>query len=200
MEARTGLPIALMLCLGLILSGCAAAVVGGAAAGGAVAVQERGFGDAISDTTIRAEINGLWAQERLSYFSNLNLQVQEGRVLVSGAVTDPDQRAKAIELTRKVKGVREVYNEIDVTNEGGLGVYARDSAIVTELNSRMLFDGNIRSGNFSVEAVNGTVYLLGVARTQDELDRVLTIARNIRGVRRVVNHVILKDDPRRRPA
>jgi osmotically-inducible protein OsmY len=68
---------------------------------------------------------------------------------------------------------------------------------VTELRSRLLFAKNIQSVNYSIEAVNGTVYLLGVAQDQAELDRVLDVARNVNYVRRVVSHVLMKDDPRR---
>ncbi|MEL0012970.1 MAG: hypothetical protein VW881_06050, partial [Alphaproteobacteria bacterium] len=43
----------------------------------------------------------------------------------------------------------------------------------------------------------GTVYLLGVAQDREELDRVFRVTRSIPNVKRVVSHVILKDDPRR---
>ena len=40
--------------------------------------------------------------------------------------------------------------------------------------------------------MNGVVYFLGVARSQEELDKVLTLARQMEGVRKVVNHVFIK--------
>jgi hypothetical protein len=81
----------------------------------------------------------------------------------------------------------------------GTGVvdYARDTAISTELKGRMLFAKEIQSVNYSLEVVNGSVYLIGVAQTETELDRVLNLARNIRNVKRVVHYVLMKDDPRR---
>jgi len=45
--------------------------------------------------------------------------------------------------------------------------------------------------------VNGTVYLLGVFTDAAEHDRVLGIARSQSSIRRVVSHVIARDDPRR---
>ena len=91
----------------------------------------------------------------------------------------------------------EVINEIEVTDEGGIGAYARDTAIVTELRSKLLFGKDIQSVNYSIESVNNVVYLLGVAQDQAELDKAIDIARNVRYVRRVVSHVLMKDDPRR---
>jgi osmotically-inducible protein OsmY len=189
-------PVLLMLAAGA-LQGCVAAAVGAGATAGVAATEERGIKGAVSDTGIRAEINHYWLQKDEKLFINCNLQVQEGRVLVTGAVKDPDTRAEAIQLAWKAKGVREVINEIEVTNEGGFGNYARDTAIVTELRSKLLFAKDIQSVNYSIESVNGVVYMLGVAQNQTELDKAINIARNVNYVRRVVSHVLLKDDPRR---
>jgi osmotically-inducible protein OsmY len=195
--ARAMLLPALLMLAGGALQGCVAAAVGAGATAGVAASQERGLKGATSDTGIRAEINHYWLQKDEKLFLNCNLQIHEGRVLVTGAVKDADTRAEAIQLAWKAKGVREVINEIEVTNEGGVGAYARDTAIVTELRSRLLFAKDIDSVNYSIESVNGVVYMLGVAQSQAELDKALNIARNVNYVRRVVSHVLLKDDPRR---
>ena len=165
-------------------------------------LQERGLGGVASDTGLRATINAAWLRHDASLFVHLNLQVHEGRVLVTGALADEDLRAAAIGLAWAAvgldeRGAGEVINEVEITDEGGLLAYGRDTAIVTEINSRLLFERRVRSFNYSVEAVNGTLYLLGVAHDQAELDRVLAIARKVARVRAVTSHVLLKDDPRR---
>ena len=195
--ARTMLVPALLILAAGAMQGCVAAAVGTAATAGVAATEERGIKGAVSDTSIRAEINHYWLQKDEKLFSDCNLQIQEGRVLVTGAVKDPDTRAEAIQLAWKAKGVREVINEVEVTNQGGIGNYARDTAIVTELRSKLLFAKDIQSVNYSIESVNGVVYMLGVAQSQTELDKAINIARNVNYVRRVVSHVLLKDDPRR---
>lgn len=186
------------MALTLPLGGCVAAAVGGGAAAASGAVQERGIKGTMNDTGIRAEITDLWLKKKASYLSDLNLQVHEGRVLVTGAVADPDERAEAIQLAWKAEGVKEVINEVEVTDKGGIGAYARDTVILTEFNARLLAAEKIDSLNYSAEAVYGTLYLLGVAHTPQELDRVVAIARNIRNVRKVVSHVVMQDDPRRK--
>ena len=195
--ARTMLVPTLLILAASALQGCVAAAVGAGATAGVAATEERGIKGAVSDTSIRAEINHYWLQKDEKLFADCNLQIQEGRVLVTGAVKDPDTRAEAIQLAWKAKGVREVINEVEVTNQGGIGNYARDTAIVTELRSRLLFAKDIQSVNYSIESVNGVVYMLGVAQNQTELDKAINIARNVNYVRRVVSHVLLKDDPRR---
>jgi len=184
----------------LALAGCIeTAVVGGAAAVGSTALQDRGVKGAAIDLGIRSEINDLWFKDENGQvlMRDLNLQVQEGRVLVSGEVANADLRARAVQLAWKASGVREVLNEVEVGNSGGLRTYWTDSKIVRELEARMLLEKGVTSPNYSVESYNGTVFLIGVAQDQTELNRVLQLARNISSVKKVVNHVLLKDDPRR---
>ncbi|MDP6469293.1 MAG: BON domain-containing protein [Pirellulaceae bacterium] len=45
---------------------------------------------------------------------NLDLQVEDGAVYLKGFVSEREQRRKAIEAARHVKGVKQVYNEIEV--------------------------------------------------------------------------------------
>ena len=182
----------------LALSGCLAAAVTGGAAVGTTALQERGVKGAVADTSIRAEINHYWLDKDHKFFIDLNLQVYEGRVLVSGVTKEEQERADAIQLAWKAKGVREVINEVEV-NPNGTGIvdYARDTAISTELKSRMLFNRDILSVNYSIEVVNGSVFVIGVAQSDRELNRVLYTARNIGNVKRVISHVLMKDDPAR---
>ncbi len=179
------------------LGGCVATAVGAGAVVGDTAMQDLGIKGAVSDNTIRAEINHYWLEKDHRMWMALNLQVYEGRALVSGTVPNADERADAISLAWKAKGVREVIDEVEVTNEGGIVDYARDTKIQTELNAQILFAKGVESVNYSVEVVNGVVYLLGVAQNQAELDKVLNIARNLGDVKKVVSHVLLKDDPRR---
>jgi osmotically-inducible protein OsmY len=189
--------LAYLLVGALALQGCASVLIGAGATVGVTAAQERGVKGAISDTGIRAEINHLWLQKNHQIFIDINLQIHEGRVLVTGATKDSQLRADAIQLAWRASGVREVINEVEITDEGGVVNYARDTAINTELRARLLFAKDVDSINYSIETVNGAVYVLGVAQDKNELERVIEIARNVANVRRVVSYVLLKDDPRR---
>jgi osmotically-inducible protein OsmY len=169
--------------------------VGAAATGGVVLAQERPAKEAVSDTAIRLSINDLWLKEDLDLYQRLGLSVNEGRVLVTGLVPSQEDRLTAIRLVWQVDGVREVINEIEVAESEGISGYARDVWISTQLRSRLTFDTSIRAVNYSVETVGGTIYLMGIAQDQAELDRVIGHARQIPYVRRVVSHVRMKDDP-----
>ncbi len=181
--------------VGLNLPACApvTVAVGAGAAVGVAAAQEKGVSAAADDVRIRAEINGLWLQTDENLLYDIELQVQERRVLLTGSVDDPELRLKAVRLCWQVDGVEEVINEIEIADKSGFTNYTRDAQISTELRSTMLVDQDIRSINYSIETVNQTIFLMGVARSQDELDRVIDHARNIEYVRRVRNYVRVKE-------
>ncbi|WP_255448489.1 BON domain-containing protein [Telmatospirillum sp. J64-1] len=176
---------------------CVPVVVGAGATAGVAAVQERGFSGAVDDTRIRAEINHLWFQHSEEIFRKVDLRITEGRVLLTGQVPTPEDRVDAVRLAWQANGVREVLNEIQVGETSGLMDMGRDSIIANRLRTRLLTDSAIRNVNYSVDTVNGVVYIMGLAQDQEELDRVIGHARSIPNVRQVVSHVVLRDDPAR---
>lgn len=190
---RVMVPLALVLALG----GCVGAAVGAAATGATVAAQERSVGDAVDDLTIRTTLNKLFFDESVDLFNQVSFSVVEGRVLLKGAVERPDHRIKATQLAWRAAGVREVINEIQVTDQGGIVDYAKDTWISAQLKTKMMFAKDVLSINYSVETVNGTIYLMGIAQDQKELDRVIALARDVPDVVEVVSHVVPKDDPSR---
>jgi osmotically-inducible protein OsmY len=182
------------------LSACSATGVAvGAGAGAAVAAsQERGLTGTMKDTRIRAAINILWLKQDSDMYSGLGLAVHEGRVLATGVVRSEEERAVAVRLAWQATGVKEVINEIAVVPSGRTKDYARDTWITAQLKTKFLFDKAVTAINYSVNTVNYTVYLFGIAQDKVELERVINHARNVKFVRRVVNHVLLKSDPRRK--
>ena len=185
--------------LALLLGGCTAgtAVVGAGATVGLAAAQERSVGHAVDDTTIQIQINHLLLQKSQRLFSNVDLEVVEGRVLMTGTVPTAEDRVDAVRLAWQAKGVTEVLNELQVTDKSGLMSYAKDVWISTQMRGKLIGDSHIVDINYSVDTVNGTLYLMGIAQDQGELDRVVQHGRTIRGVTQVVSHVQMKDDPRR---
>ena len=196
---RTGAFVALLaLAAGsLALSGCAELIVGSAATTGITIAEERSVGDAVDDLTIRAELNHLFFQKDVELYQNVSFSVFEGRVLLKGSVPTPEDRIEALRVAWQAAGIREVINELQVTDEGGILDYARDTWISAQFKGRLLVDGGVLSINYSIETVNGTVYLLGIAQDEAELVRVIEHARGIEDVKQVVSHVVVKDDPRR---
>jgi len=192
--ARLGLVVALPI-LG---TGCVSLAVGGAAVGGVAAVEERSIGTQVDDRTLYFRVNDKLLAQSGDLFRRVNVEVNEGRVLLTGNVPRPEDKVTASDLSWQVGGVKEVLNELVVSDRSELRDYPKDAWISAQLKTKMLTDTKVLQINYSVETINGVVYLLGIAQTQEELDHVVNHARNISGVQRVVSYVRLKDDPKRR--
>jgi len=194
------LRVALILALPGLGSGCVGLAIGGAAAGGVAAVEERSLGTQIDDRTLYLKVNDKLLAQSGELFRKVNVEVNEGRVLLTGNVPKPEDRVSAADLSWQVMGVKEVLNELVVTDRSELKDYPRDAWITTQLKTKLLADTKVLQINYSIETINGVVYLIGIAQSQEELDHVVNHARNVAGVQRVVSYVRLKDDPKRRGA
>ena len=177
----------------LSLPGCASAVVGGAAATGVAAYQERGLEGVAKDFKIQAAIMDLWFKHDHTLVAKLGIEVYEGRVLLTGAIADEQIRADAVRLAWTAAGVNEVINEVQIAEAGGVANLARDSWITSQLKSKITFDKDVLAINYSIETVNGIVYLIGIAQHQAELNRVIAHTRTIEYVSKIVSHVRVKD-------
>lgn len=187
------LALSLGLALPLGLAGCGPAVLGGAAVGATVVAQDRPVKQAISDTAIHASIDKKLIEFSVEIFQKVDISVVEGKVLLTGLVPEPQNRVDAARIAWQADGVREVINEIEVTDKSTLSDAARDSWITAKLRSKITFDEQIRSINYTIDTVNQKIYLTGIAQSQAELDRVVAYARDIDYVRGIIPYVRVKE-------
>jgi osmotically-inducible protein OsmY len=183
--------LALAPCLG----GCAAAIIGGMAATGGIgyqAAQERGLNGTFDDVKLKTDISrSLGAQ-----YGDINATVYWGRVLLTGSSPSPEQKSQAEQVVSQLPGVRAVYNEIVVGPPSTTWDMAQDGWISTRVKSDLVLDADVRSGNYLIDTDHRSVYLIGSARSQDELARATELARYVPGVQRVVSYVeIRQGDP-----
>jgi osmotically-inducible protein OsmY len=181
----------------LAMTACAPVVVGGAATAGVAVAQERTVGAAVDDISIQFHIKDKLLNESAALFGSITVDSIEGRVLLAGNVRLPDDRVEAVRIVWQVDGVLEVYNEIEVRERGSVIDYLKDVRIAGELRFKLLADRDVSAINYSVETVNGVIFLMGIAQSDAELERVTGHARTISGVQRVVSFVVLKTDPGR---
>ena len=118
-------------------------------------------------------------------------------IIVAGVFGQtPEEKILASKLTWEVRGVREVVNELQITDSSSIKDLAKDLAASATLRTKLITDSNISSLNFNIDVVNGTIYLSGVASNADEMNRVVAHARDVRFAQKVVNYIILQTDKR----
>jgi osmotically-inducible protein OsmY len=182
-----------------LLAGCSPLdmTVSGGATVATAASEERGLGQAVNDNGIQLGIANAMLQTDAGLVTKVDVEVHEGRVLLAGQVDKPEDRVTAVKLAWQQPNVVEVINEIKVTKSETVGEYLHDAWLAQTLRNDLLFDSRVRSINYNIDCVAGTIYLMGVAQNQAELQRVIDHARDISYVRSVISFVRLKNDPAR---
>ena len=189
---RPIMAVVLILASPIVLGGCPAAIVAGLGAAGGTgyaANQERGTGGTVDDLKIKTNIQSAWLQTNPLMQRDLNVTVYEGRTLLTGTAPNPEFRAQAKEVASRVPGVRAMYDEIEVAPDESTWDSAKDTWISSRVRTELAFNPNVRSVNYTVETVNKSVYLIGSARSQAELDIATNAARTTPDVKRVVSYV-----------
>jgi osmotically-inducible protein OsmY len=197
--ASLKLAVTSMLLASPCLGGCAVAVIGGMAAAGGVgyeAAQERGVNGTYSDINLTSEVNNTLNNQ----YGNITTTVYAGKALLTGSSPTPQAKSQAVQVASQVPGVVRVFDEIQVAPTEEAGGLAQDTWITAQVRSGLVFDGDIRSGNYTVETDRQSVYLMGSARSQAELDKATQHARYVPGVQRVVSYVDVRyGDPTASP-
>lgn len=160
-----------------------------------MAMEERGFVTSARDKAIWTDISARLFKKNEKLFQDVDVQVHEGRVLLSGFVQKPEDRVEATRIAWEPDGIREVVNEIKLGRSLDFGDVSQDVALIQAVRLKLMMDRDIRAINYSVDCIRSTVYLMGIARTPAELQRVIDHVRDVPYVRAVVNHVRVRTDP-----
>ena len=178
---------------------CTQVLVGGAASGGMILVQERTPEQAAKDIVTKTKIEeAFFSTNYDDIFSKIKVIVFEGRVLLVGTVKNESFKNTAVSIVRKIDEVKEVADYIVVGKESVID-YLKDARISLEFRAKLLTDKNISEVNYSSTTENRILYIIGVSQNQEELDTVLSHASNVAGVKKIINLVIDKNLPDRKP-
>ena len=185
------LPPLIIITVTILLSSCSPVglAVGAGASLMTASQTEKGLKVSAKDLRIKTEINHNLFQKDHELFGAVKVSVDNGKVLITGSVPSPQDRIEISKLSWKVGNVREVINEVQVTNKASFTNRAKDLLINKSLQTQLLLDQSINFINFSVDTVNGVVYIFGIARDQGEINRIIKHARNINYVENIVNYM-----------
>ena len=190
------IPGFMLLLSSFALTSCIETAVGLGTAAVAASTTEKGFSTSVSDTVIEAKLTDKFIQNDASLITGVESSVSNGAVLMTGKLDSQDQKILATRLAWEIKGVKEVINEIQIVSDKSLKTTAKDLAASAQLRAALIGDQEISSLNYSIDVVNGIVYLSGVAASEKERERVITHAQALRFAKKVVNYIILSTDKR----
>ena len=181
----------LLLASPVFLSGCVPVIVGGTmVAGGYTALRDKKIGDSLNDSKIDIAIKNRLYKIDHKLQSDVSAVADHGCVLLTGVVSNPEWVSVAEREVWAVSGVLEVNNHITV-GEFSASQLVKDDYLTTACKTALLCNKEIRSVNYKIKTYDSVVYVLGIARTDEELKIVLTNVQKVKGVKKVVSYVKL---------
>ena len=184
--------INILIVIGLLTTlGCSGPQVITTGAGAAIAAteDEKTLGDVFDDTSISIGIKDRVFMYEAILLTKIGIDVEKGKVLLTGILKDQNQRVEVVRLAWKQPGVREVINEIEIEDSFNIKNYAEDKIIQAQLVGKVLGDRDIKKLKYNFEVQNKVIFILGVTSDEIELERVFDHARSIKGVQDIISYV-----------
>lgn len=174
-------------------SGCAPIILGTAATSVIISSGDKSVTNKLHDIQIWNSLKGRYNDSSVKLsMQDISIIVHNGKVLLIGNVPDYETKMKAVDLAWEINNVVQVIDNINVGPGSGVKGYVKDVYITTKIKATLSTTRGIRSVNYTLETVNGVVYILGSAKSAKELDKVINIIQNIAGNSNVVSYIVLK--------
>lgn len=147
---------------------------------------KRTLGVKIDDSQIEtiAEINLNKAHPKLKE-AHIRVNSYNAVVLLIGQVPSNELRTRAGEVVNKINSVRQVHNELQVSEPSTFLTRTQDTWLTTKIKSKLLASRDVEGGRIKVNTESSVVYLMGLV-SRAEANRVTDIVRHTSGVSKVV--------------
>jgi osmotically-inducible protein OsmY len=182
MKQRQVIGCILVLITLLYLQGCVNAAVTGAQA----VYDHHGIQQSFNDHYIKIRAyQTIYAKSNRYKDTHVSVATFNQVALLTGQTPSLEQKIEIERLVKKIPGVKEVYNRIEVAQPISSLISMSDSWITTKIKSRMMATGGVEPSQIKVVTENGTVYLMGII-SPSQASVAVQIARTTTGVQSVV--------------
>ena len=172
--------------------GCSSVGIFGS--GVSIAYDPRTVGMQIDDSIMQKNLLGRLALTDKKYIIDLGIKVIDGNIFLSGKVDEPEEKLKIIKMAWETKGTRSVQSAVIIKGQTNFKNTAKDVLITSQLRTALLFNKDTKSSNYTIDTINGKIYIFGIAITKDEKKKVISEANEIHGVKEVVPSILLVED------
>ena len=163
---------------------CVPVIVGGAAAGGAVAADRRTSGIYVEDENI--ELKAVKHMETtLGEAAHVNVTSYNRNVLLTGEVPDEAAKTSAEAFVKSIQNIRGITNEITIGPKTSISSRSNDTYLTSKVKTKFVTENQFPANVVKIVTENSVVYLLGIVN-KTEGDAAAEIARNTDGVDKVV--------------
>ena len=193
MKIKSLFTIIYIILLGIWITNCAQVATGTAVKVVTVNQEDRSIGEFVDDAIIKTVIKNAYFDQNENLFFNIDVEVSQARVLLTGTVENIDLKIEATRIAWGVSGVETVINEIQISNSDNILNYADDLVISTKVKGKLILQENVNSLNYNIETVNKLVYIIGIAASESEKNLVIDIAQNVYGVEEVIDYISIRE-------
>jgi len=176
----------------LILTSCSS--VGRFGAGVDITFDPRTIGMQIDDTIMQKNLSARLALAEKKYFLSIQSEVRDGNIFLSGKVEEPEEKIKITKMAWETKGVRSVKNAITIKGQSNFKSTAKDILITSQLRSALIFNKKTKARNYTLETINKTIYIFGIAMDLEEKKEVINEANKIYDVKKVIPSIYLASE------
>ena len=169
----------------LLINSCAIVSTAGSLVGSA-STSTRGFSGTIEDTYLMSKIVSKITLIKLSNFSNITVSVINGKVLLAGNIENQEKRLELIKKVWWIDGVKEVYNELEIGSQIPFSEKTEDFIFEVKIKNRLLLEPGIFSNNYSVDVVNGNVYVTGISSDIEEKTKLENFLSNMSDIEKLI--------------
>lgn len=161
------------------------------------AIEARSTADIAKDNRIVIDVNRIMADLGTIKAST---EIYEQKLLITGIFADQKTHDSFHEQVKKVEGVKELFWHALVLTDAERErrkdtLLGWDDVLVleTKVGIEMVATRGVTDVNFRTAADSlGTIYLMGRARSQEELDKAIATVRNTDGVGQVVSYAFVR--------
>ena len=175
----------------LILTSCVKNNLGTFGKGVTIGFDPRTVGMQIDDTLMQKNLIARLTLAEKKYFISIQAEVLDGRIFLTGKVNEPEEKIKITKLAWETKGVRSVKNAITIKGQSNFKSTAKDILITSQLRAALIFNKQIKSGNYTLETINKNIYIFGIAMNNEEKEEVIKEAGKIYDTKKVMPAIYL---------
>ena len=182
----------IIIFIGIILSECTGVGSKGLfGTGVSVTLDPRTLGTQIDDSIMQKNLSARILLLDKKYLLSVKSKVLDGRIFLTGKVDEPEEKIKITKLAWETKGVRSVKNAITIKGQSNFKSTAKDVFITSQLRTALIFNNQIKSGNYTLETINKNIYIFGIAMNNEEKKEVIKEAEKIYDTKKVIPAIYL---------
>ena len=175
----------------LILTSCMKGNLSTFGKGVSITFDPRTVGMQIDDIIMQKNLVGRLTLTKKKYFLSIQVEILDGRIFLTGKVDEPEEKIKITKMAWETKGVRSVKNAIEIKGQSNFKSSTKDVLITAQLRTALLFNKLVKSGNYTLETINKTIYIFGIAMSAEEKKEVIDEANKIYDVKKVMPTIYL---------